>query len=127
MSEMLGGHDYGREKEQWLHTHHWDSKPEVHVTQVGQPGQQPLGVAVAVGKTRRIREVTVRHEGVAQTTIEIYVDADCIISFQVAATSSVTWHSEDGREVAEGKIPHVRSSVPGVGGTYVTAAGVEAA
>lgn len=125
--EVLAGHDYAREKEMWLHDHHWDPLGEVSVAAPGQAGQQALGAAVATGKTRRIREVTVTNTAGAITLIELYVGNTCILSFYTGATDSVTWHSEDGREVAAGQIVHVRSSAAAAGTpTHVSVAGVEA-
>lgn len=48
------------EDEKWRHDNHWDSD-EVAIVVAGAGGQMPLLWAVPPGKTRRIREVTVRH------------------------------------------------------------------
>ncbi|MBU0791648.1 MAG: hypothetical protein KKC55_14400 [Gammaproteobacteria bacterium] len=127
IGEVLSGHDYAREKQHWLHDHHWDPLGEATITTPGQAGQQALGAAVATGKTRRIREVTVTNTAGAITLIELYVGNTCILSFYVGATDSVTWHSEDGRKVAAGNIVYVRSSAAAAGTpTRVSVAGVEA-
>jgi hypothetical protein len=114
--------------ERWLQIYHWNTAAEVTIAVAGAGGQQNLGAAVAAGRLRRIREVTVRHAGSANTVVTIY-DANggnIIITIDVPAQTTRTWSSQDGRGIAATLQPVIRTSDVTGGSTYVTAAGVEA-
>lgn len=113
--------------EQWLHTYHWDNDGEVTIAAAGAAGEQQLGAAVASGAVRRIREVTARHAGTANTVVSILDETggNVILSIDIPAQSIRTWGSEDGRQVTAGKTPVVQSSDVTGGNTIVSAAGVE--
>ena len=88
-----------------------------------------LGVAVAAGKTRRIREITVRHAGTNNTVVTLKVSGvggAIRLTFDVPAQTSRTWSSEDGRAFTAGEVPAVQTSDITGGHTFVTASGVEA-
>jgi len=115
--------------ELYLMLHHWDTGAQIDIAAAGAPGQQNLGAAVAAGRMRRIKEVTVRHAGTNNTVVTIY-DKDggnIILTIDVPAQTTRTWSSQDGRAVAATLQPVIRTSDVTGGSTYVTAAGVEAA
>jgi len=119
----------GANPEKYLHKYHWNTPAEIPITVAGAPGQLALGGAVAAGRTRRIREVTVRHAGSANTVVTIY-DANggnILLTIDVPAQSTRTWSSQDGRAVAATLQPVIQTSDVTGGSTFVSAAGVEAA
>jgi len=110
----------------WLHDNHWDCD-EQDIAANGVGGQQLLGVVVPVGKSRRIREVTIRHEGTNSTVVTMLIGKGATrLTVKVPASMSVLWSSEDGRVFTAGQQPAVQSSDVTGGHTYVSAAGVEA-
>ena len=113
--------------ERWLHVNHWNTPAEVPLVAAGVAGELALGAAVAAGAVRRIREVTVRHTGTANTVISILDQSggNVIISFDVPAQTTRTWSSQDGRAVAATLTPVVQTSDVTGGGAMVSAAGVE--
>ena len=113
--------------EQWLHDNHWSTAAEVPLVLAGAPGELDLGAAVGAGVVRRIREVTVRHQGTANTVISILdqTGGNIILSIDVPAQSTRTWSSQDGRLVAAGLQPVVQTSDVTTAGANVSAAGVE--
>ena len=98
--------------ERWLHVNHWDSGAELVLVAAGA---QNLGGAVAVGATRRIREITVRHSGQANTVITLSVGGVNRLSFDVPAQTTRTWSSQDGREFLAATQPQIASSAAAVG------------
>jgi len=111
--------------ERYLHQNHWQSD-EVTISVAGAAGQQNLGSAVPAGKTRRIREITVRHAGSNDTVVTVLVGSTVKLSLDVPAGTTRVWSSEDGRMFSAGEQPIVQSSDVTGGNTYVSAAGVEA-
>jgi hypothetical protein len=113
--------------EQWMHDNHWEPDAQVTITVAGAAGEQEVGDAVATGKTRRIREVTARHAGTANTVVSILDESggNIKVSFDVPAQSTRTWSSQDGREIGAGKQPVVQSSDVTGGNTMVSIVGVE--
>lgn len=115
--------------ERYLQIYHWNTAAEVTIAAAGAGGQQNLGAAVAAGRTRRIKEVTVRHAGSNNTVVTIY-DANggnIILTIDCPAQSTRTWSSQDGRAVVATLQPVIRTSDVTGGSTFVSAAGVEAA
>jgi len=114
--------------ERYLHDNHWNTPADIPLVAAGVPGELALGAAVAAGKVRRIKEVTVRHTGTANTVISILdaTGANVIISFDVPAQTTRTWSSQDGRAVAATLQPMVQTSDITGGGAMVSAAGIEA-
>jgi len=114
--------------ELWLHNNHWNPAAEITIAAAGAGGEQALGAAVGAGVTRRIREVTIRHEGTNNTVVSI-LDAsggNILLSIDVPAQTTRTWSSQDGRAVAATLQPVVQTSDVTGGSTYVSASGVEA-
>ena len=111
--------------ELWLHENHWDSGDEVECTIVATDVN--VGAVVAAGKTRRIREITVRHMGTANTIITLRLAGAAVarVSFMVPAQSSRVWSSQDGREFVAAEQAVVQSSNVTGGSTFISAAGVE--
>lgn len=109
----------------WLHDKHWVAD-EVTISAAGSAGQQNLGSKVSVGKTLRIREITVRHAGSNDTVVTLLVDTTTKLSFHVGAGTTRVWSSQDGRKFNAGEQPLVQSSDVTGGNTFVSAAGVEA-
>lgn len=108
----------------WLHDNHWDSR-EIDIAAAG--ADQSLGAVVAALKTRRIRELTIRHAGTNDTIVSLRVAGGAaVMSIKVSAGQSALWSSEDGRVFAAGVQPAVQSSDVTGGHTFVSAAGVEA-
>ena len=114
--------------ETWLNLHQWNTLAEIPITVAGAPGELVLGIAVGVGKTRRIREVTVRHTGSNNTVVTIYDTAggNILVTIDVPAQTTRVWSSQDGRAVAATLQPVVQTSDVTGGSTFVSAAGVEA-
>lgn len=115
--------------ERWLQIYHWNTAAEIPLVAAGAGGQLSFGAAVAADRTRRIREVTVRHAGTANTVVTIY-DANggnILLTIDVPAQTTRTWSSQDGRAVAATLQPVIRTSDVTGGSTFVSAAGVEAA
>ena len=115
--------------ERWLQDNHWEPAAEITIAAAGAPGEQPVGGAVPAGETRRIREITIRHAGSANTVVTLLdVTAGNIkLSIDVTAQSTVTWSSQDGREIAATLQPVIQTSDITGGSTYVSLAGVESA
>ena len=115
--------------ERWLHDNHWSCE-EVTINAVGVGGQQNLGGAVPAGLTRRIREITIRHEGSADTVVTLLISGGATkLSLKISSKSTVVWpggDSKDGRDFAAAEQPAVQSSDVTDGNTYVSASGVEA-
>lgn len=114
--------------EKWIHDNHWDSY-QGDIIVAGPGGAQNLGVAVAAGKTRRIREVTIRHTGTNNTVITIRQAGGGVLpiylSFDVPAQTTRTWSSLDGRLVPAEVLPTIESSDLTGGNTIYSASGVE--
>lgn len=113
----------------YLQDNHWEPTAEVTINQTGQVGEQNLGAAVATGATRRIREITVRHDGTNATVITLKVagvGGRVVLTFDVPAQTTRVWSSEDGRVFQAGEQPAVQSSDVTGGNTYVSVAGIEA-
>jgi len=111
--------------EKYLHADHWESV-EVEISVAGAAGQQNLGGAVAAGKTRRIREITIRHAGSNNTVITLLIAGGATkVTIDMPAQTTRVWSSQDGREFAAGEQPAVQSSDVTGGSTFVSAAGVE--
>lgn len=112
--------------ERWLHENHWECN-EVTINAAGAGGQQNLGGAVPAGRTRRIREITIRHAGTNNTVVTLLIAGGATkLTIDVPAQTTRVWSSQDGREFAEGEQPAVRSSDVTGGNTYISASGVEA-
>jgi len=113
--------------EEWLHDNHWECD-EVTIAAIGVGGQQNLGVVVPAGVTRRIREITIRHTGTANTVVTILVSGAVAnkVTIDVAAQTTRVWSSQDGLEFAAGEQPAAQTSDVTGGGTIVSARGVEA-
>jgi len=121
--EDLGTHT---NPETWLHENHWDCN-EITINVAGAGGQQNLGVAVAAGMRRRIREITIRHAGTNNTVVTLLIAGGAIrLTIDVPAQTTRVWSSEDGRDFEVAEQPAVQSSDVTGGNTYVSAAGVEA-
>jgi hypothetical protein len=118
--------------DRWLHENHWESG-EVTISVAGLAGQQLLGNAVISGKTRRIREISIRHAGTNNTVVTLLIagiaGAKVTIDVPAATPPAQTtrvWSSQDGRVFTGAQIPAVQSSDVTGGSTYVSASGVEA-
>jgi len=110
----------------WLHENHWDCD-EVTVAVAGVPGQQNLGAAVGAGLTRRVREITIRHAGTANTVVTLLIAGGATrLTIDVPAQTTRVWSSEDGRVFTATQQPAVQTSDVTGGSTYVSASGVEA-
>jgi len=113
------------ESESFLHTNHWESG-EVEIKASGAEGQENLGSKVPTGKTRRIRELTIRHTGTNNTVVTLLVSGGATkLSIDVPAQTTRVWSSQDGRSFDAGEQPVVQSSDTTGGSTFVSAAGVE--
>ena len=114
--------------ERWLHDNHWEPDAEITIAVIGAGGEQPVGGAVPAGETRRIREITVRHEGTNNTVVTLLDETggNIKLSIDVPAQTSRTWSSQDGREIAATLQPVIQTSDVTGGSTYVSVAGVEA-
>jgi hypothetical protein len=111
--------------EKYLHDNHWEAE-EVTISAAGAGGQQNLGSAVGTGKTRRIREITIRHAGTSNTVVTLLISGGATkVTIDVPAQSTRVWSSEDGRSFAAGEQSAVQSSDVTGGNTFVSAAGVE--
>jgi len=113
--------------QQWLHDNNW-SPDEITIAAAGAPGEQPLGAAVAAGALRRLRELSIVHEGTNNTVVTV-LDAtlgNIVLRVPVPAATMVIWSSEDGRPFAAATQPVIQTSDITGGSTFVTCAGVEA-
>ncbi len=114
--------------ERWLQDNHWEPDAEITIAAIGAGGEEPVGGAVPAGETRRIREITIRHEGTNNTVVTL-LDAsggNIKLSIGIPAQTRRTWSSQDGREIAAGLQPVVQTSDVTGGSTFVSLAGVEA-
>jgi len=111
--------------EQWLQDYHWDCN-EVTIVAAGVGGQLNLGVAVGVGVSRRIREITIRHAGTNNTVVTLLIAAGATrLTIDVPAQTTRVWSSEDGRVFTTGQISAVQTSDVVGGSTFISASGVE--
>ena len=114
--------------ERWLHDNHWEPDAEIPIVAAGAGGELPVGGAVPAGETRRIREITIRHEGTNNTVVTL-LDAtggNIKLSVDVPAQTTRTWSSQDGRLIGAGLQPVIQTSDITGGSTFVSLAGVEA-
>ena len=112
---------------QWLHDNHWESN-EVTIAVAGVGGQQNLGAVVGAGLVRRIRELTIRHVGSANTVVTLLIAGGATkITIDVPAQTTRVWSSEDGRVFTAAQQSAVQTSDITGGSTFVSASGVEAA
>jgi len=123
------GGSVGTNPQRFLHNYHWGSGAEVDLDAAATP--ESLGAAVATGRVRRIREITVRHAGSGNTVITLGVNLgdaneEIRLTFDVPAQTTRVWSSEDGRSFSAGEQPEVQTSNVTGGHSYVTAAGIEA-
>ena len=109
--------------ERWLQDNHWNCD---EVELVAAATALALGAAVAVGATRRIREITIRNVGSNNTVVTITDGTDIKLSIDVPAQTTRVWSSQDGRLFAAGETPDAQTSDITGGSTYVSAGGVEA-
>jgi len=124
---LVEGSGLNTNPERWLHDNHWEPDAEITIAVAGAGGEQDVGAAVAAGATRRIREITIRHEGTNNTVVTL-LDAtggNIKVSIDVTAQSTRTWSSQDGRAIAAGLQPVIQTSDINGGSTYVSLAGVE--
>ena len=113
--------------ERWLQVYHWDCN-EVNVVVAGVGGQQSLGAAVGAGLRRRIREITLRHTGTANTVATILVSGGATkLTVDVPPQTTRIWTSEDGIAFEAAEQPACQTSDITGGGLFVSARGVEAA
>jgi hypothetical protein len=112
--------------EQWLHDNHWECD-EVEISATGVGGEQPLGAAVPVGMSRRIRDVTIRNAGTNPTIVTLLISggANKLTFYVLANNVPFNWRSDDGRSFAAGEISAVQTSDVTGGSTFVSASGVE--
>jgi hypothetical protein len=86
-----------------------------------------LGVAVATGKTRLIRQITIRHAGTNNTVVTILISGGATkLTIDVPAQTTRVWSSPDGKVFLTAAQPAVQTSDVTGGSTYVSAEGVEA-
>jgi len=113
--------------EAYLHRNHWETD-EVTIAAVGVGGQQNLGGPVPPTVTRRIREITIRHTGSANTIVSILVSGAATnkVTIDMLAQTTRVWSSQDGLEFVAGEQPAAQTSNVTGGGTIVSARGVEA-
>jgi len=113
--------------ERWLHENHWDNDAEVQIVAAGIAGAQNLGVPVAAGEQRRIRELTIRNT--CPVDVVVYLRAQITgnikLSLDVPTQTTRVWSSQDGREFGAAEQPQVYANVTG-GTIYASASGVEA-
>ncbi len=109
--------------ENFLNDNHWDC---VEVPLITAATALALGAAVAAGKTRRIKEITIRNEGTNDTVVTITNGTVIRLSIDVPASTTRQWSSQDGRRFIAGETPDVQTSDITGGSTFVSAAGVEA-
>lgn len=119
------GSSGGTNPSQWLQTHHWEAD-EVTIAAAGAGGQQNLGAVVGAGLTRRIREITIRHAGTANTVVTILIGVVPKLTVDVPAQTTRVWSSEDGVAFTATQQPVIQTSNVTAGSTYVSARGVEA-
>jgi len=114
--------------EKWLQDNHWEPDAEITIAVAGAGGEQDVGAAVAAGATRRIREITLRHEGTNNTVVTLLDETggNIKVSIDVPPQTNRTWSSQDGREIATGLQPVIQTSDITGGSTYVSLSGVEA-
>lgn len=111
--------------EQWMQDNHWDAG-EVTIAAAGVGGQQNLGAAVAALKTRRIREITIRHDGSNPSTVTLLISGGATkLTLYMNSKDTFVWSSEDGRAFTAAQQPAVQTSDVTGGSTYVSASGVE--
>jgi len=114
--------------ERWLQDNHWEPNAEITIAAAGAPGEQAVGGVVPVGETRRIRELTIRHAGSANTVVTLLISGGATkLTIDVPVQTTRVWSSQDGRSFAAGEQPVVQTSDVTGGSTYVSASGVEAA
>lgn len=119
------GSSGGTNPSQWLQANHWEAE-EVIITVSGAAGQKDLGVAVAAGKTRRVREYTINHTGTNNTDVSLLIKGGATkVTVPVPAQTGRVWGSDNGRKFIAGQITAVQSSDVTGGTTRVSASGVE--
>jgi len=84
-----------------------------------------FGAVVAVGATRRIKVITIRHAGSDNTVVSIFLGAVVKVSIDVPAQTTRVWSSEDGIEFLAGEQPIIQSSDVTGGSTFVAGEGIE--
>jgi hypothetical protein len=110
--------------EEYRHKHNW-SDDEITVAVAGVGGQQNLGSVVTAAK-RRIRALTIRHEGTNNTVVTLLVAGGARKkSINILAQTTREWSEEDGAKFVTGEQPAVQSSDVTGGFTYISGSGLE--
>lgn len=115
-------------EERWRQIYHWSTDPEVLIMVNGVAGAVNFGGAVAAGRTRRIREITVRNPGQQNIVLHLRIQntGNVLLSFDVTAQATREWSSQDGREADPAEQPQVYASNLPAGTTlYVSGSGLE--
>lgn len=119
--EDLGTHT---NPEKYLHDNHWESG---ETTISGAGADVSLGSVVGAGKTRRIREITIRHAGINNTVVTLKIASGATkLTLDIPAQTTRVWSSENGRLFNTAEQAAVQSSNVTGGSTYISASGVEA-
>lgn len=113
--------------ERWLQDNHWEPEAEITIAATGAGGEEEVGDPVATGETRRIREITIRHEGTDNTVVTLLDESggNIKVSIDVPAQTTRVWSSQDGRSIAATLQPVIQTSDVTGGSTYVSLSGVE--
>ena len=110
--------------EKYRQDHHWEAN---EVEGVLAATSYDLGVAVAAGKTRRIREITIRHAGSDNTIVTLLINAGATkVTIDVPANTTRVWSSQDGIEFTAAQLSAFQTSDVTGGSTFVSATGLEA-
>jgi hypothetical protein len=111
-----------------MHDNHWDTGAEVQLS----TAPVTFGGVVPSGKTRRIREITVRNYDDEDHIIILGVNLNDAteerrLTFRVPAQTTLVWSSENGRSFSAGEQPEMEANVPVAPiDVYVSGAGIEA-
>jgi len=123
---ILGSGRVSPNEEKWRHDNRWEAE-EVTIAAVGVGGEQNLGAVVPAGLTRRITQITVRHEGSNDTVVTLLISGGATKwTYKVPTGMSRTIPLGNGREFAAAEQSAVQTSDVTGGNTYVSASGVEA-
>ena len=110
--------------EKYRQDHHWEAD---QVEGVVAATSYNLGAAVATGKTRRIREITMRHAGSDNTVVTLLINGGATkVTIDVPANTTRVWTSQDGIEFTAAQLSAFQTSDVTGGSTFVSAAGLEA-
>lgn len=102
------------------------SFPEVTISVSGSEGEQTLHT-VPAGKTCRVMELTIDHEGIENTVVKLLIGTDVKLRVPIPPQTERVWSCALGRVFTSEQAIKVQGSSVVGGNTHVSGSGLETA